>query len=214
VGGFTKKTEATIEPFTKGTLVPMYQQREGPTTTNTDLEVTRAQLHDAVISRILDGVAQAGQTQRVELDNALTRFTAALRPFSTLGSQALPELKHAVIVNYVKSVSTTGGGGGGGDIYIHTPCTRIVTFSVRLRDWELALQKSTSNTDERISFHLSTAILDLELNEAEYSSWRPKFDGIFKAIAKGDDELQRIAESGGLEALGRRTCTVYQAAGV
>lgn len=282
VAAFNEKTEATIEAFTKGSLASMYKQCDGGATASLDLEVTRAELHALVLPRIFGGLPQAGKTHLVELDKVLTRFTAALKPFKVPttsrgqggkegddgygGSQPLPELKHAVVVNYVKSVDITGGSGGPGSIYLHKAYTRIAIFSVKPQHWASALQKSASEQErpeqerstsssapegavapgaaghdhaakaaaatgrseigvrsgwfggkpkpkpeERIKFTLNTTVLELEFDDAKYHANKAKFEGIFKGMAEDDEELSPIAESGGLDALGRRTCTIYQA---
>ena len=287
VAAFNEKTEATIDAFTKGSLASMYKQCDGGAAASLDLEVTRAELHALILPRIFGGLQQAGEMHLAELDKVLTRFTAALKTFKVPttsrgqggkdgddghgGSQPLPELKHAVVVNYVKSVDITGGSGGPGGIYLHKAYTRIAVFSVKPQHWASALQKSASEQerseqerseqegstssaalggpaapgaaghhhaaqvaaatgrseigvlsgwfggkpkpkpDERIKFTLNTTVLELEFDDAKYHANKAKFEGIFKGMAEDDEELGPIAESGGLDALGRRTCTIYQA---
>lgn len=275
VAAFNEKTEATINAFTQGPLASMYGQCDAGAATSLNLEVTRAELHAMVLPRIFGGLEQVGKTHLAELDKVLTRFTAALEPFKVLttsrtqggkdredpdnegsGSQPLPELpelKHTVIVNYVKSVDITGGSGG---IYVHHAYTRLVNFSVKPEQWASALQKSAASQqtstgsstseeaedtvaspatgtskigavsrgwfggkpkpsppkpDERIKFTLNTTVIELEFDDAKYHANRAKFEGIFKNLAEDDEELGPIAESGGLNALGRKTCTIYQA---
>jgi hypothetical protein len=271
VAAFNEKTEATINAFTNGPLASMYARCDGGAAASLDLEVTRAELHAMVLPRIFGGLDQVGKTHLAELDNVLTRFTAALKPFKVSttsrgqggkdgddgygGSEPLPELKHAVVVNYVKSIDITGGSGG---IYLHKAHTRIAIFSVKPQHWASALQKSASSAseeavapgaaghhhaadaaattgtseigarsgwfggkpkpkpsppkpDERIKFTLNTTVLELEFDDAKYHANKAKFEGIFKGMAEGDEELGPVAESGGLDALGRSTCTIYQA---
>ncbi|KAK4174153.1 hypothetical protein QBC36DRAFT_334304 [Triangularia setosa] len=274
VAAFNEKTEAAINAFTKGPLASMYRPCDGGATASQDLECTRAELHDMVLPRIFGGLDQVGKAHLAELDKVLTRFTAALKPFQVSttsdsqdghegygGSQPLPELKHAVVVNYVKSIDITGGSGG---IYVHKPYTRVAIFSVKPQHWASALQKPTPSQqgptftsaseeaeaaevanhhnaadaaaatgksvigslsglfggkpkpkppkpDERIKFTLNTTILELEFDDAKYHANKAKFEGIFKGMAEEDEELGPIAESGGLHALGRSTCMIYQA---
>ena len=305
VTAFNEKTEATINAFTKGPLASMYEPSDGGVTTSLDLEITHAELHATVLPHIFGGLHQVGKTHLAELDKVLTNFTAALRPFQVLppshghqggkerdggDGEQQPELKLAVAVNYVKSIDITGGSGDNGGIYIHTPCTRIAIFSVKLQHWEAALQKpvpskgaevtpvvkhyfgvydavvaaaatgdtatsaaadsaatastptastptaaastTTAHTsgagalpgwfgwkgkpkpprkEERFKFTLNMTVLEIEFNDGRYKANKPKFEAIFKNMAKDDEKLGPIAESGGLDALGRSTCTVYKA---
>ena len=290
VAAFNEKTEATINAFTNGPLASMYRQCDGGATASLDLEVTRAELHAMVLPRIFGGLDKVGKAHLAELDKVLTRFTAALEPFKVPttsrgqggkegdeehdGSQPLPELKHVVVVNYVKSIDITGGSGG---IYLHAPYTRVAIFSVKPQDWASALQKSAPSRpeptrppapegvvapgaagdhyadavaadtgpskienrsgwfggkpkpgppkpgppkpelpkpelpkpDERIRFTLNTTVMELEFDDAKYHANKAKFEGIFKGMAEDDEKLGPIAESGGLDALGRSTCTIY-----
>ncbi|KAK0732174.1 hypothetical protein B0H67DRAFT_566834 [Lasiosphaeris hirsuta] len=122
----------------------MYGKPEGGSAVSLDLEVTRAELHAMVLARVFGGLGQVGKTQMAELGEVLTRFMLALRPFKVPApsyGRPLPDLKHAVVVNYVKSIDITGNGG----IYVRKPCTRIVIFSVRPQHWASALQKSGSH---------------------------------------------------------------------
>jgi len=307
VTAFNEKTEATINAFTKGPLASMYEPSNGGVTTSLDLEVTHAELHATVLPHIFGGLHQVGKTHLAQLDKVLTHFTAALRPFKVFppsrdhqggkgregaDGEQQPELKLAVTVNYVKSIDITGGSGNGGGIYIHTPCTRIVIFSVKPQHWEAALQKpvplkgaektpavknhlgiydaivaaaaaatatatgdtatsaaadsaatastptaaastTTAHTsavgalpdwfgwkgkpkppkkEERFKFTLNMTVLEIEFNDGKYKANKPKFEAIFKNMAKDDENLGPIAESGGLDALGRSTCTVFKVA--
>lgn len=268
VAAFNEKTEATINAFTNGPLASMYRQPDQGAATSLDLEVTRAELHAMILPRILGGLEQVGKTHLAELDKVLTSFTAALKPFKvpTLpgapeqdGKDAdlQPDLKHTVVVHYVKSVDITGGSGG---IYVHQAFTRIVNFLVNPQQFASALQKSNRSSaseqatvsgatsgaagqgravagssadtgivpskigalsrgwfggkpkpDERIKFTLRTTVLELELDDAKYHANKAKFENILKNLADGDEKLGPIAESNGLDTLGRNTCTIYQA---
>ncbi|KAK1760127.1 hypothetical protein QBC47DRAFT_455932 [Echria macrotheca] len=65
--------------------------------------------------------------------------------------------------------------------------------------------------DVKIDFTLNTTILELELDDAKYSSAKGKFEAIFKEMAEDDDALSAIAEADGLQGLGRKTCKVVRA---
>jgi len=170
VAAFNEKAEATINAFTNGPLAAMYKHADGGAAASLELDVTRAELHGMVLPRIFGGLDQA-EIHLKELDNVLTGFTSALKPFKLpvkappaphiqtekggdeeggnsdmihkedggSDTHPLPDLKHAVVVNYVRTIDITGGSGG---IYIHKPCTRIAIFTVKPEHWAAALRKS------------------------------------------------------------------------
>ncbi|KAL2199481.1 hypothetical protein P885DRAFT_58856 [Corynascus similis CBS 632.67] len=155
VAAFNEKTRTTVDTFLTGSMAAMYQPIPGGTTSKLDLEITRRDLHAMIVARIFDGLDRVDKTHRAELDKVLTSFTTALKPFKLPDGEKEPEkgkedddkdekpsLKHAVVVNYVKSTDITGGRGGPGGIFTHQPCTRIVTFAVKPRQWAVALDKS------------------------------------------------------------------------
>ncbi|KDN60947.1 hypothetical protein CSUB01_07316 [Colletotrichum sublineola] len=278
VAAFNEKTEAVIDAFTNGPLASMYGQNDGGAASKMELKITRAELHTVVLSHIFDGLSQVSKTHLADLDKVLSRFSAALQPFKVFsgpqggqdgqdgkdgkiaddkGGDSLPELKLAVVIQYVKSVDITGGSGG---IYVYQAYTRIVVFSVKPQHWALAIQKppaskpktsasekaeavapgaaddhhiaaasSTSNVgamswpgwlggkpkppkpEDRITFALNTTVLELQFDDAKYHANKAKFENIFRGLAEKDEELDPIAKDGGLETLGRSTCTIYQA---
>ncbi|KAK2051343.1 hypothetical protein LY76DRAFT_610696 [Colletotrichum caudatum] len=138
VTAFSEKTEAAIQAFTNGPVASMYGQPDQGAATSLDLEITRADLHAMILPRILGGLGHVGKTHPAELDKVLTSLTAALKSFrvpvlssaqdgqDSEDADLQPDLKHTVMVHYVKSVDITGGTGG---IYVYQAFARIVNFS-------------------------------------------------------------------------------------
>ncbi|KAK4198391.1 hypothetical protein QBC40DRAFT_283933 [Triangularia verruculosa] len=88
----------------------------------------------------------------------------------------------------------------------------VTTAAIGLPSWLGGKPKpKPPKPDEKIKFTLKTTVLELEFDDAKYRANKSKFEGIFKGMAEDDEELGLIAEEGGLEALGRRTCQIYQA---
>lgn len=188
LAAFNEKAEATMNAYRQGPLASMFRAPGGGSATSLDLELTRAELRAMVLARVFDGLGQVGKTQMDEIDKVLTRFMLALRPFkvpSPSRGQTLPDLTHAVVVNYVKSIDITGTGA----IYDHKAYTRIVLFSVKPQHWASALQKSGSHDDDKGSANAAPG--------APGSSVATKASGAPGAPASSDSGSKVVEEKSG-----------------
>lgn len=188
VAAFNEKAEATMTAYRQGPLASMFRAPGGGSATSLDLEVTRADLRAMVLARVFDDLGQVSKTQVDEIDKVLTRFLLALRPFkvpSPSRGQTLPDLTHAVVVNYVKSIDITGTG----SIYDHKAYTRIVLFSVKPQHWASALQKPGSYDDDQGPANAASG--------ASGSSVATKASGGRGTPASSDSDSKKVEEKSG-----------------
>ncbi|KAH0427253.1 hypothetical protein CcaCcLH18_09810 [Colletotrichum camelliae] len=109
----------------------------------------------------------------------------------------------------IVSGATSGAAGQGRAVAGSSVDTGIVTSKLGAlsRGWFGGKPKP----GERIKFTLRTTVLELELDDAKYHANKAKFENILKNLTEGDERLGPIAESNGLDTLGRSTCTIYHA---
>lgn len=211
VAAFNEKTEATIKAMTVGPLATMYRQADGGSTQKGEQLLKRSELHDFVLPRIFGGLAQISKKHMGDLDDVLTRFVASLKSFKVTPTSDQPQLKHVVLINYIKTTDITGDG----SLFVTEAYTRMVILTIKAEDWSLALQKPSKlnplKKDERINFNMTVTIVDYKFDEARYQANKPKFEQVLKTMVDSEPELKKITGSGGLGAYGWKTCTVWPA---
>ncbi|USP74615.1 hypothetical protein yc1106_01889 [Curvularia clavata] len=215
VTAINEEADAVVKAITYGPLASMYQQANSGSTQTEEQLLKRLELHEFVLPRVFGGLRAIGQEHMKDLDNILTRFTSALRPYkadktdSTDGSEQ--QLKFAVLIHYVKTTDITGDG----TVVVSEPMTRLVSISVRAEDWAHALDKPSKmdllRRNEKVRFKMTTTALELRLNQDNYRAAKPKFEQALKLMVDKDAELLKIVEDGGLHGYGRETCNIFDA---
>jgi len=221
---FNEGTDATVAAITRGPLAGFYGSSGGGTTQTENVQLKRSELHKFVLPRIFGGLSQIGPDQMKALDVALTHFVSLLKPYKAASSTdpddtttALtttterppqPQLKHVVLIQYVRATDITGSG----DVFVYDACTRMVNISIGVDDWSTALRKpGFLSKNEKIKFTMARTTVDFKLDEAKFSAAKPKYEQAMKLTVDGHDDMKKIMDEGGLEGFGRATCTVKDA---
>ncbi|KAI0436577.1 hypothetical protein F4803DRAFT_541766 [Xylaria telfairii] len=208
---FQEVTDETIKALTTGPLATFYDLSSGGWTQTEDLLLERSQIHRFVLSRVFGGLSQVTQEQLDhDLDHVLTQFVAQMKPFKATPQVDQDTIKHVVLINYVRSTDLTGSG----TVFIVDAYTRMVTLEIRIHDWFTALQKPKTGLfkwPEKISFKMTTTVVDMKLNDAKYLANKDRYEQTLKMMVDGYPELQEILDRGGLEAYGRETSHILSA---
>ncbi|KAK5624869.1 hypothetical protein RRF57_000585 [Xylaria bambusicola] len=208
---FKEVTDATIKALTAGPLATFYDSSSGGSTQTEDQVLERSQIHRFVLSRVFGGLSQVTQQQLDhDLDHVLTQFVTQLEPFRASPQVGRDTLKHVILINYVRNTDLTGSG----TVIVVDACTRMVTLEIIIQDWLTALQKPKTGMfkrPEKISFKMTTTVVDMKLNDAKYQANKDKYEKTLKIMVDGHPELQQIFDKGGLEAYGRETSHIHSA---
>jgi hypothetical protein len=215
VTAINEEADAVAKAMTEGPLASMYLQVNSGSTQTEEQLLKRPELHDFVLSRVFSGLRAIGKEHMKNLDDILTRFISALRPFKADKTQSSDgseqQLKFAVLIYYVKTTDVTGDG----TVVICEPMTRLVSISIRAEDWAHALDKPSKldllRRNEKVRFKMTATALELRLNQDKYHEAQPKFEKALKLIVDKDAELLKIVEDGGLLAYGHETCNIFAA---
>lgn len=215
VAAINEEADAVIKAITGGPLASMYQQVNSGSTQTEEQLLKRPELHEFVLPRIFGGLRAIGKEHMENLDDILTKFTSALRPFKADKTKSSDEseqqLRFAVLIHYVKTTDITGDG----TVVVCEPMARLVSISVRAEDWAHALDKPSKldllRRNEKIRFKMTTTALELRLNQENYRAAKPKFEQALRLMVDKDAELLKIVEGGGLHGYGRETCNIFAA---
>lgn len=208
VTAFAEKTDAVVKTLTQGPLTSLYSSMDGGSTQTEHQSLKRADLHDFVLPRIFGGLSQVSEDDMQQLDDQLTEFVRLLKPLKVQPAADQPTLDHVILLNYIRVTDLTGSG----DALIVEPYTRMVNLSIKAEDWSHALQKpGYLKRNEKINFSMTTTTTEYKLDEARYRASKAKWEQALQIMVSENADLKGIIDHAGIEAFGRKTCTVFSA---